>query len=111
MSKQNKKVICIKAEDDKIYDQVIFIMKNDEKGPNITGREKINFVNEAEKIINNKLAKTGINKIQQSAVLKKEESITKLIIKKSSTVDVIMNICLLFSCIFLTAIIISNSLY
>jgi len=103
MDKQNKKVICIRANEDKDYEQIIFVMK-DENGTQIMkNKGRLNFVQEAEKIINEKLERSGIQKVQQNAVIKRDDTITQLIIKRSSTFDVALNICMLFGCLFLTA--------
>ena len=107
MDNQNKRIICINAAEDKGYEQVIFIMKDEKSIANSPNSEPINFVQEAEKIINNKLATSNLYGLKQNAILKKDGSITQLIIKKSSALDIGLNICLMLACLFLTVMLIS----
>jgi len=108
MEKQNKKIICINAGKNKGYEQVIFVMKDEKKLGSINSAAPVNFVQEAEKIINSKLETTGLYK-PQSATIKKDGGITQLIIKKSSPMDIALNICLMCACIFLTIMLLNIS--
>ncbi|MDR2899799.1 MAG: hypothetical protein LBU94_05765 [Clostridiales bacterium] len=104
MSKQNKKVICIKADSGKEYEQVIFVMKDNGRDSALKDRARINFVVEAERIINSKLDMSSIHKAQQNAVLRRENGISQLIIKRTSGLDVALNVILMTACLMLSGI-------
>ena len=108
MKKQNKKIICIDAAENKNYEQVIFIMKDEKNPVVIKNAAPINFVQEAEKIINRKLETSGLYSLKQNASIKKDSAgITQLVIRKSSPFDIGLNICLMLACLFLTGMLIS----
>ena len=111
MKKHNKKIICINTNENIGYEQVIFVLR-DEKDSSLTHStaptkaEPINFVLEAERIINQKLATSGLSELKQNATIKKDGLITQLIIRRSSVFDIWLNICLMLACLFLTGMLI-----
>ena len=107
MEKQNKKIICINAAENKGYEQVIFVMRDEKTLTCQNNTAPINFIHEAEKIINKKLETANLYGLQQNATIKKDGAITQLIIKKSSAFDIGLNICLMLACLFLTFMLIS----
>ncbi|MCL2564632.1 MAG: hypothetical protein FWE24_02325 [Defluviitaleaceae bacterium] len=101
MKKEQKKVICIKADENKDYEQIIFIMKNETKANAMKEKGRLNFVMEAEKIINTKYDDGNIYRGQKNAVLEKGDSVNRLIIKQSSPFDIVLNVAMMAGCIFL----------
>ena len=101
MEKEQKKVICIKADKDKDYEQIIFIMKDEAKANAMKDKGRLNFVMEAEKIISSKFDDGNIYKEQKNAVLEKGDGVNRLVIKQSSTFDIVLNAAMMIGCIFL----------
>lgn len=94
----NKRVILINGDNNKLYEQAIFIMKNNTKA-NIS----INFVDEAEKIINNYSSVGGINlqsKLRNVGHNEEFELISKAN-KKSRDFETTLNAVMLMFCIIL----------
>jgi len=101
MEKEQKKVICIKADKNKDYEQIIFVMKDEAKAQAMKDKGRLNFVMEAEKIISSKFDDGSIYKVQKKAVLEKGDGVTRLVIKQSSTFDIVLNVAMMVGCLFL----------
>jgi len=96
-----KKVILIKGDNSRWFEQAIFILKDDEP-KNIPK----NFVAEAEKIINNYMAKkysSGINLSSAYSKTAKTEPKRKTETRqnKSKKYDRLLNISIVLCCIFI----------
>ena len=107
MGKSNKKVICINGDDSKLYDQVIFIMKDGINNVNDNNKKPIDFVFEAEKIINAHINNDKNIKKQEitNVTTRTKDGIQQIVIKKSGKFDIILNIVMLVCCISLASII------
>jgi len=103
MEKEQKKVICIKADKSKDYDQIIFVMKDEAKAQSMKEKGRLNFVLEAERIINSKFDNGNIYRGQKKAILEKSDSVNRLVIKQSSTFDIALNVAMMAGCLFLVA--------
>lgn len=103
MEKKNRKVICIPGDEFQAYEQVIFVMKEKNTGLNIRSKGRIDFVQEAEKIISAKLKEgnKAIQKAQKDAVLQRHEGIQQIIIKNGSNLDTLINLFVISACIIL----------
>lgn len=102
MNNKGKKVICINGDKSKLYTQVIFIMKERELA--INKKVPIDFVSEAEKIINGYINENPeiIKNKANNAYIKNNEGIQQLVIKKSNSMDIILNALILASCVGLS---------
>ena len=78
--KVNQRAIAIKGDYTKEYEQVIFIMKEDKK-------PVLDFVLEAEKIINNKK--------KNKAVVIIDEGVKKVVIQKNFAENMVLNLIVL----------------
>lgn len=87
----------ISGDKSKIYEQVIFILRP-EKALNT---DKVDFVYEAEKIINNYVSKKYNQNISMS---KSIPSKSKVINDKHKELDNILNICIVLCCVLLGVI-------
>ncbi len=101
MDDSKKKVILIKGDSSRWFEQAIFILKDDE--PRYIPK---NFVAEAEKIINNYMAKKyspGINLSSAYSKAAKTEPKRKIDAKqnKSKKYDRFLNISIILCCIFI----------
>lgn len=103
MEKEQKKVICIKADKHKEYEQIIFVMKDSAKAQAMKDKGRMNFVLEAERIIDRKFDNGNIYRGQQKAVLEKGDGVNRLVIKQSSAFDIILNVVMMAGCLFLIA--------
>jgi len=103
MEKEPKKVICIKADRNKDYEQIIFVMKDEAKAQAMKEKGHLNFILEAERIINAKYDNGGIYRGEKKAVLEKSDSVNRLVIKQSSTFDIVLNVAMMAGCLFLVA--------
>lgn len=103
MEKEQKKVICIRADGDKDYEQIIFVMKDEAKARSMKEKGRINLVMEAENIISSKFDSGNICKEQKNAVLERGEIVDRLVIRQKSTFDIVLNACMIVGCIFLVA--------
>lgn len=100
-----KKVILINGDSSKWYEQAIFIINPDISANNIP----IDFVSEAERIINNymmnqKKYNTKTSSIPQMPSKKNIVQKKEIVYKNNKTLDVILNTCV-FLCIVLIGII------
>ncbi len=91
MKEDNKKVIMVDGKRSEWYEKAIFIMRSDIN----TDNKPIDFVNEAEKIINSYMVKSTL-KINE--IKNKQKSIK---VTKNTNLNLILNICLLLSVILL----------
>lgn len=100
-----KRVILITGDSSKLYEQVIFIMR-----PNISSNNiPIDFVQEAERIINNYIKKNynAKNTIQNYGQVKNNTSLktnSKIEQKNNKNLHNILNIGIVFCCILLGVI-------
>ena len=95
MQENNKKIIMVDGKQSEWYEKAIFIMRSDINTENKT----VDFVKEAEKIINSYMLKTS------SAITQKSSTITDKRVKKSGLsnkeLNIILNIALILSLILL----------
>ena len=95
MQENNKKIIMVDGKQSEWYEKAIFIMRSDINTENKT----VDFVKEAEKIINSYMLKTS------SAITQKSNTITDKRVKKSGLsnkeLNIILNIALILSLILL----------
>lgn len=94
----NERIILIKGDNSKWYDQAIFIVKKNVPQNKIP----IDFVKEAEKIINGYLVKNK-HSYSHIATVKPDGRAKK---KSSNTFDLFLNAIMLLSCVFITAMLI-----
>lgn len=104
---EKKKVILIKGDNSKWYEEAIFIMRTDIPSKSIP----IDFVLEAEKIINNYMQKCLSSQNKTLSLIKPQN---KMISKEHTTVkredkklNNILNICIVLCCILLSVILYS----
>ena len=104
MSSKGKNVICINGDSSKLYKQVIFVMKENEYA--INSKKPIDFVSEAEKILNGYVnEEPEIRKNEsKNAFIQNKGGIQQLVIKKSSALDIMLNALILVCCIGLTIV-------
>jgi len=88
-----KQVIMIKGDNSKFYEQVIFILRPQE----VKKLKEIDFVNEAQKIINNYMTQ----KYNNTTTPQVNEKIESQPPKKNKEIDKILNICIVLCCILL----------
>ncbi len=90
MQEDNKKVIMIDGKNSEWYEKAIFIMRGDVN----TDNKPVDFINEAEKIINSYIIKSAsaINEIKFKSKSK---------INNDKKFDTILNVCLVCSIIIL----------
>lgn len=102
MSDINKKVICINGDDTKLYEQVIFIMR--ESNINKNDNKALDFVSEAEKIINGyvRQEEAVVKSENKEASLQVKNGIQQIVIRKSKYEDIIINTLILVSCLGLS---------
>jgi len=95
MQENNKKIIMVDGKQSEWYEKAIFIMRSDIN----TENKKVDFVKEAEKIINSYMLKTS------SAIMEKSSTITDKRVKKSGLsnkeLNIILNLALILSLILL----------
>lgn len=108
---ENKKIILIKGDNSNWYEQAIFIMRTDIAPKNVP----VDFVLEAEKIINNYMQKQlkSISKPEKKAIsaqcetIKNENKSIDCILKGNKNINYILNICIVLCCILLAVILYS----
>jgi|GEM_PF-2535502 len=102
MNTKGKGVICINGDSSKLYQQVIFIMKENEYATN--SKKPIDFVSEAEKILNGYINEEPevVKKESKNAFLQTRKGVQQLVIRKSTSVDIMLNALILLCCVGLT---------
>lgn len=105
-NKKTRKVICVQGDESKEYEQVIFVLKDRANTKKKSPAAKMDFVLEAEKIINAKLqqGKKEIQKMQKNAVLQMENGIQQIIIKKGTRLETALNVFLVSSSFLLISV-------
>jgi len=88
-----KQVIMIRGDNSEFYEQVIFILRPQK----IKKLQEIDFVSEAQKIINNYMAQ----KYNNTTTPQVNEKVKVQSSKKNREIDKILNICIVLCCILL----------
>ena len=94
MKEDNKKIIMVDGKQSEWYEKAIFIMRSDIN----TENKKVDFVKEAEKIINSYMVKNSY--ISESSSLVKSKEIKKRGLSNKE-LNIILNIALILSLILL----------
>jgi len=97
----DEKIILIKGDESKWYEQAIFIVK---KNIEVDNPEPIDFVAEAEKIIGGHMLKSM--EISDNMAVAKSAARTKY--RKSSNFDVFLNSLMLGSCVLMVGLLLMS---
>lgn len=95
MKEDNKKVIMVDGKQSEWYEKAIFIMRGDIN----TENKKVDFVKEAEKIINSYMIKNSYISEKSSSTIKSRE--TKKSGLSNRELNIILNVALILSLILL----------
>ncbi len=95
MKEDNKKIIMVDGKQSEWYEKAIFIMRGDIN----TENKKVDFVKEAEKIINSYMIKNSYISEKSSSIIKSRE--TKKSGLSNRELNIILNVALILSLILL----------